>query len=160
MKPMHELEGKNAPVFSMIDQDGKTQSLDAYRGKWIVLFFYPKDMTPGCTVEVCSFRDATQDLKDVGAVVLGVSGDTQSSHGKFASKHKLSFPLLVDTDNVMAKAYGSYGQKKFMGRNYEGIYRNTYLINPDGVVQKVYQGVKPALHTQEVLSDLKTFQSG
>jgi peroxiredoxin Q/BCP len=156
---MHELEGKKAPAFSMIDQDGKTHALESYLGKWVVLYFYPKDMTPGCTVEACSFRDANEDILKLGAVVFGVSGDSQSSHGKFASKHKLKFPLLVDTDNVTAKAYGSFGQKKFMGRNYEGIYRNTYLINPEGVVQKVYQGVKPAEHIAEVVADLKTFQS-
>ncbi len=156
---MHPLEQNSAPAFSLIDQDGKTHTFDMYKNKWIVLYFYPKDMTPGCTVEACSFRDTYGDLTARGAIVLGVSGDDQSSHGKFASKHKLKFPLLVDTDNLVAKAYGAYGQKKFMGRNFEGTYRNTYLIDQKGTIKKVYQGVKPAEHVHEVLEDLKMFQS-
>ena len=144
----------------MVDQSGKLHSLEMYRGQWVVLYFYPRDMTPGCTIEACSFRDATEDLKTAGAVVLGVSADTEASHKKFASRFKLTFPLLVDEEGSLAKAYGSYGQKKFMGRNFEGIYRNTYLINPEGLIQKVYQGVKPAQHVAEILADLKMFSAG
>ncbi len=157
---MHALEQQKAPEFSLVDQSGKLHSLEMYRGQWVVLYFYPRDMTPGCTIEACSFRDATEDLKTAGAVVLGVSADTEASHKKFASRFKLTFPLLVDEEGSLAKAYGSYGQKKFMGRNFEGIYRNTYLINPEGLIQKVYQGVKPAQHVAEILADLKMFSAG
>lgn len=159
-KSMHALEQQKAPEFSLVDQSGKLHSLEMYRGQWVVLYFYPRDMTPGCTIEACSFRDATEDLKTAGAVVLGVSADTEASHKKFASRFKLTFPLLVDEEGSLAKAYGSYGQKKFMGRNFEGIYRNTYLINPEGLIQKVYQGVKPAQHVAEILADLKMFSAG
>jgi len=154
---MHALEQKPAPAFSLVDQNGATHTLEQYLGKWVVLYFYPKDMTPGCTVEACSFRDANKYLADLGAIVLGVSADSLGSHKKFATKQKLAFALLVDEEGSLAKKYGSYGQKKFMGRNFEGIYRNTFLINPAGVVQKVYQGVKPGEHVAEILSDLKGF---
>lgn len=156
---MHELEQKPAPKFSLIDQDGKTHSLEQYQGQWVVLYFYPRDMTPGCTIEACSFRDATEDFKKLGVAVLGVSADTQASHKKFAQKKSLNFPLLVDEEGRVAKEYSSYGQKKFMGRNFEGIYRNTYLINPKGIVQKVYQGVKPGVHVAELFADLKVFMA-
>ena len=156
---MHLLEHKPAPDFTLEDQEGKKHSLTDYRGKWVVLYFYPKDMTPGCTVEACSFRDSESRITAKGAVVLGVSADTVKSHGKFAKAFKLPFPILSDEGNVISRAYGSYGQKKFMGRNYEGIYRNTYLINPEGEVAKVYEGVKVKVHVDEVLKDLEELQA-
>src|SRR5262249_41747567 len=151
------LLGKQAPDFSLQDQDGKTHTLEQYRGKWVVLYFYPKDMTPGCTVEACSFRDNEARLTAAGAVVLGVSADTVKSHGKFAEKYQLPFPILADVDKAVCKAYHSYGEKKFMGRTFDGILRNTFLINPRGEVVKVYEGVKVKVHVDEVLSDLKEF---
>ena len=154
---MHELDQKPAPSFSLIDQEGKTHTLEQYLGQWVVLYFYPRDMTPGCTIEACAFRDAKEDLQKIGAVILGVSMDSQESHQKFAAKKKLTFPLLVDEEGSLAKAYKSYGQKQFLGRNFEGIYRNSFWINPEGVIQKVYQGVKPGEHVAEILADLKTF---
>jgi peroxiredoxin Q/BCP len=155
---MHPLEQKPAPAFSLLDQDGNQHTLEQYLGKWVVLYFYPRDMTPGCTVEACSFRDANEDITKLGAVVLGVSADTETSHKKFASKHSLTFKLLADKEGSVSKAYGAYGQKKFMGRNFEGIYRNTYLINPEGIIVKVYQGVKPAQHVAEIMADLTALQ--
>lgn len=156
---MHPLNQKPAPAFSLEDQDGKLHSLSDYKGKWVVLYFYPKDMTPGCTVEACSFRDNEARLTAKGAVVLGVSADTVKSHGKFAKAFNLPFPILADIDKSVTKAYGSFGKKKFMGREYEGILRNTYLINPVGEIVKVYEGVKVKGHVQEVLNDLENFQS-
>ncbi len=156
---MHTLEQKPAPDFSLEDQDGKKHSLKDYRGKWVVLYFYPKDMTPGCTVEACSFRDSEARLTAKGAAVLGVSADTVKSHGRFAKTFSLPFPLLADEDKSVATAYGSYGKKKFMGREFDGILRNTYLINPVGEVVKVYEGVKVKVHVEEVLKDLETFQA-
>jgi peroxiredoxin Q/BCP len=156
---MHDLQGKQAPDFSLEDQDGKKHSLADYKGKWVVLYFYPKDMTPGCTVEACSFRDSESRITAKGAVVLGVSADSVKSHDKFAKAFKLPFPILSDEGNSISRAYGAYGQKKFMGRNYEGIYRNTYLINPEGEVAKVYEGVKVKVHVDEVLKDLEEFQA-
>lgn len=152
---MHELEGKTAPDFELPDQDGKMHSLSDYRGKWVVIYFYPKDMTPGCTVEACSFRDNQARLKAAGAIVLGVSADSVKRHAKFAQNESLNFPLLADETKAVCKAYGSFGKKKFMGREYEGIMRNTFLIDPQGKIVKVYESVKPATHVSEILDDLK-----
>jgi thioredoxin-dependent peroxiredoxin len=121
----------------------------------VVLYFYPKDMTPGCTVEACAFQTAEEKLRKLGAVVLGVSMDSTKSHKKFAQRHHLSFPLLSDEEGTMVRAYGAYGEKKFMGRTYNGTYRNTYLINPEGVIKKVYEGVKVKGHEAEVITDLE-----
>lgn len=152
---MHTLEGTQAPEFNLEDQNGVKHTLAQYKGKWVVLYFYPKDMTPGCTVEACSFRDSEERLKKAGAIVLGVSADTARRHGQFAKAFSLTFPLLADTEKTVANAYKSYGKKKFMGREYEGILRNTYLINPDGKIVKVYESVKPKVHVDEVLKDLE-----
>lgn len=149
------LLNKPAPHFTAQDQQGKTHTLTDYQGKWVVLYFYPKDLTPGCTVEACSFRDNLARLSAKGAVVLGVSADSAKRHAKFAEAESLTFPLLADEDKKICEAYGAIGKKKFMGREYIGILRNTYLIDPKGYVVKVYENVKPAGHVDEVLKDLE-----
>lgn len=154
-----ELLNTKAPHFTAQDQHGKTHTLSDYAGKWIVLYFYPKDMTPGCTVEACSFRDNLARITAKGAVVLGVSADSVKRHAKFAENETLTFPLLADEEKTMCEAYGAIGKKKFMGREFIGILRNTYLIDPKGVVVKVYEGVKPAGHVDEVLHDLASLQA-
>lgn len=154
---MHKLS--IAPDFSLPDQTGTTRSLKDYTGQWIVLYFYPKDSTPGCTTEACNFRDARDSIAELGnAVVIGVSKDSVKSHAKFAEKHKLNFTLLSDESHEMIEAYGSWGIKKFMGREYEGIKRNTYIINPDGMIVKEYEGVNPAKHAGEIIKDLQELQ--
>lgn len=148
-----------ATNFSLPDQDGKTHTLDDYKGKWVVLYFYPKDGTPGCTKEACSFRDGRDFLESEGAVVLGVSKDSITSHKKFAEKHNLNFTLLSDEDGKVAEAYDSYGPKKFMGREYLGIKRNTFLINPEGEIVREYKGVNPVTHVASLLKDLKELKT-
>jgi len=152
------LLNKPAPAFELPDQTGKVHRLGDYKGKWVVLYFYPKDMTPGCTVEACSFRDNEARLTAAGAIVLGVSADSVKRHAKFAANQSLNFPLLADETLETCKAYESYGKKKFMGRTYDGIMRNTFLIDPAGKIAKVYEGVKPAVHVQEILEDLKAMK--
>jgi len=149
--------GTIAPDFTLPDQSGRSHTLSSYQGKWVLLYFYPKDDTPGCTKEACAIRDADPDLSSFGAVVLGVSADSVSSHKKFAEKYHLMFPLLADENKEVVNAYGVWGAKKFMGREYEGIMRTSFLINPEGVIAKVYEGVKPETHATEVLADLKVF---
>lgn len=144
-----------APAFSLAGQDGATVSLEALRGKWVVIYFYPRDNTPGCTREACNFRDNFGALKALGAVVLGVSGDSAASHQKFAAKYELPFTLLVDAGHEIAKAYGAWGTKKNYGMTYEGIIRSTVIIGPDGNVAKVFPKVKPDAHGAEVLEWLK-----
>lgn len=150
----HKLLGQAAPNFTLPDQEGIEHSLTDYRGKYVVLYFYPKDLTPGCTVEACCFRDNEARLTSAGAAVLGVSADTIKRHQKFAQIESLNFPLLSDSDYSVCKAYGAYGKKKFMGREYMGILRNTYIINPQGTVVQVYESVKPKVHVDEVLEFL------
>jgi peroxiredoxin Q/BCP len=144
-----------APNFSLPDQNGINHTLAMYSGKWVIVYFYPKDATPGCTKEACNFRDGRQYLEDAGAIVLGISKDTVASHKKFADKHNLDFTLLSDTSTETIQAYGAWGKKKFMGREYEGIKRNTYLINPAGTIEKVYENVNPMTHINEIYEDLK-----
>ncbi len=154
---MHKLS--IAPDFSLPDQTGTMRSLKDYAGQWVVLYFYPKDSTPGCTTEACNFRDARDSIAELGnAVVIGVSKDSVKSHAKFAEKHKLNFTLLSDESHEMIEAYGSWGVKKFMGREYEGIKRNTYIINPNGMIVKEYEGVNPAKHAAEIIKDLQELQ--
>ena len=142
-----------APIFSLPDQTGKVHKLSDYTGKWVVLYFYPKDDTPGCTREACSFRDMSSEYTKRGIVVLGISKDSVASHKKFAEKYHLNFPILSDTTHKTIEAYGAWGTKKFMGREFTGTLRNTYLINPDGEIVKTYLGVNPLIHAGEILKD-------
>lgn len=145
-----------APDFSLVDQDGKLHSLGDYKGKWVVLYFYPKDDTPGCTIEACSLRDARDDIAALGAEVIGISADEISSHEKFKAKHTLNFTLLSDPNMDAIKAYDTWGKKMF-GK--EGILRRTFIINPEGVVVKVYGRVTPLGHGEQVVEELKKQQS-
>jgi len=144
-----------APDFLLHDETGKTHSLSDYKGKWLVLYFYPKDDTPGCTVEACSLRDARDDIIDLGAEVVGVSADDAPSHEKFKAKHTLNFTLLSDPDKQVIEAYGAWGKKMF-GK--EGILRRTFIINPNGAVAKVYGRVTPQGHGEQVIGELKRLQ--
>jgi len=146
--------GSKAPDFQLADQTGKTVSLSQLAGKNVVLYFYPKDDTPGCTVEACNFRDEHSALEKAGAVVLGVSPDTTKSHEKFANKFSLPFPLLADTEHKVADAYGAWGEKVNYGRTYMGIIRSTVLIDGQGKVKHVWPKVKVKGHVDEVLSVL------
>lgn len=144
-----------APEFSLPDQDGKVHSFKACAGSWVLLYFYPKDDTPGCTTEACTFRDNFPKFKKMNAVVLGVSIDSPKSHGKFAKKYELPFTLLADENREVVRAYGVWGKKKFMGRDYLGTRRWSFLIDPQGRIAKIYEDVKPAEHAEEVLRDLE-----
>src|SRR5882724_994136 len=144
-------EGAVAPKFTVATSGGGKISLADFKGKNVILYFYPRDDTPGCTKEACAFRDHFADFKKRGAVVLGVSADSVKSHDKFVKKFKLPFTLLADEDKKIVEAYGVWGQKSFMGRKYMGIYRVTFLIGPDGRIKKIWPTVKPADHAKEVL---------
>lgn len=144
-------EGDKAPDFSAPDAEGKTISLKDLRGKKVVLYFYPKDDTPGCTKEACAFRDSFAKFKKRGIEVLGVSLDTKASHKKFAQKYDLHFRLLADTNRAISEAYGTYGEKKFMGRTYMGNHRMTFLIDENAKIKRIFSKVKPEDHAEEVL---------
>lgn len=146
--------GDLAPDFTLSTGDGDTVSLADLRGRSVVLYFYPKDDTPGCTTEACSFRDLKPEFDKRNAAVFGVSADNLKSHQKFAHKYDLTFPLLSDPDHAVSEAYDSWGLKKFMGREYNGIKRNTFLIGPDGRIARVWEAVRPAGHPEEVLAQL------
>jgi peroxiredoxin Q/BCP len=143
--------GAKAPAFSLKDQDGKTHKLADYKGRYVVLYFYPKDDTPGCTTEACAFNDGLKGFEKHNAVVLGVSILDAASKAKFAKKHGLTFPLLADADNAVAEKYGSWQEKSMYGKKYMGVARITYLIGPDGKVVQRWDKVKPADHANEVL---------
>lgn len=149
-----------APDFSLPDQDNKFHKPSDYRGKWVLLYFYPKDNTPGCTKEACTLRDAFEEFERKNAVVLGMSADSPKSHAGFADKHKLPFTLLSDENKKVLEVYGVWAKKKFLGREYMGILRNSFLINPEGRIVKIYEGVKPEKHAEEVLVDLIRLQKG
>jgi len=144
-------EGSTAPAFKTNDANGETVSLKDLRGQKVVLYFYPKDDTPGCTKEACSFRDEFAKFKKGGIKVLGVSPDSEASHKKFETRYKLPFTLLADKDHAIADAYGVWGEKKFMGRTYMGVRRTTFLIDEKGKIKKVFEKVKPEDHASEVL---------
>ena len=146
--------GAKAPAFSAPDQSGKIVSLSDFKGKKVVLYFYPKDDTPGCTTEACSFRDEHSAFLKKGAVVLGVSPDSAKSHSKFIEKFSLPFPLLADEDKKIANAYGVWVEKSMYGKKYMGVERSTFVIGPDGKLLAIYRKVKPAEHTAEVLAAL------
>lgn len=147
-------ESDQAPSFTAPVSGGGTLSLADLKGKHVILYFYPKDDTPGCTKEACAFRDHFAEFKKRGAVVLGVSTDSVKSHDKFVQKFKLPFTLLADEDHKIVEAYGVWGPKTFMGRKYLGTHRVTFLIAPDGRIQKIWPTVKPEEHAEEVLAAL------
>ncbi len=148
--------GSLVPEVSLPDQSGKVHSLKDYAGQWVLLYFYPKDDTPGCTAEACAMRDNLPAFKHLKIKVLGISVDPVKSHRKFADKYDLNFTLLADEDKAVVKRYGVWGKKKFMGREYEGTNRTSFLIDPKGRLAKIYENVKPAGHAEDVLRDLAT----
>jgi peroxiredoxin Q/BCP len=145
-------EGAKAPPFTAATSGGGKVSLYDYKGRNVILYFYPKDDTPGCTKEACAFRDHFAEFKKKGAVVLGISTDPVKSHDKFVEKFKLPFTLLADDDKKIVEAYGVWGEKMFMGRKYMGTHRVTFLIGPDGKIRKIWPTVKPEEHAEEVLA--------
>ena len=142
--------GKAAPAFSLTATDGSTVKLSDYRGKWVALYFYPKDDTPGCTAEACNLRDNYAVLQKAGVMVLGVSKDDRVSHQKFTAKHKLPFPLLVD-DAKVCEAYGAWGEKSIYGKKYIGILRKTFLIDPAGKIARVIDKVDTERHAEQIM---------
>ena len=148
-------EGMQAPTFELKDSHGNIHKLSDYAGQTIVVYFYPKDDTPGCTKEACSFRDAYADFKEAGIEIIGISPDTPKSHAKFIDKYELPFLLLSDPDHEVLEAYGVWGLKKMYGREYEGVFRTTYVIGPDGEIKKVFENVKPSDHSQQVLEEIE-----
>jgi peroxiredoxin Q/BCP len=146
--------GAKAPAFSAPDQNGEMVSLSDFAGKTVILYFYPKDDTPGCTVEACSFRDEFSVFKKKGAVILGVSPDAPKKHVKFIEKFSLPFPLLADEDHAIALAYNVWVEKSMYGKKYMGMERSTFVIGPDGKLKAIYRKVKPETHTAEVLAAL------
>ncbi|WP_448567616.1 thioredoxin-dependent thiol peroxidase [Thermus sp.] len=152
---MPGMEGTLAPDFALPDQGGRLHRLSDYRGRWVVLYFYPKDDTPGCTKEACGFRDRMGDLQALGAVVLGVSADDVESHKRFAEKYGLNFPLLADPERQAILAYGAWGKKNLYGKEYEGVLRQTFLIDPEGRIVKVWRKVSPEGHAEEVAEALR-----
>lgn len=150
--------GEPAPDFTMADEEGRMHSLSDYSGKPVVLYFYPKDDTPGCTKEACGFRDDYSAYEEAGVVILGVSPDTSKSHTKFITKYELPFTLLADPEHDVLKLYGVWAPKKSFGREYEGVFRTTFLIGEDGNILKVFKKVKPAIHSAEILAVLNDLE--
>jgi peroxiredoxin Q/BCP len=147
--------GISAPDFGLPDETGTLHRLSDYRGRAVVLYFYPKDDTPGCTTEACNFRDDYSAFQKAGVIILGVSTDSSESHARFKAKYQLPFPLLADADHKVCELYEVWGRKKFMGRESDGIFRTTYLIDPQGMIIEVFENVKPAEHSVEVLAALR-----
>ena len=145
-------QGSVAPEFSLADETGAIRNLTDFKGQTVVLYFYPKDDTPGCTTEACNFRDDYSAYEQAGVTILGVSPDSPKSHAKFKQKFNLPFSLLADEEHAICEQYGVWGPKKFMGREYMGVARTTFVIGPDGTVKKVFENVKPADHSVEVLA--------
>ena len=152
--------GKPAPAFHLSDQEGTKHRLSQYKGKWVVLYFYPKDSTPGCTTQACSFRDADKQLQKRGAVVLGVSPDPVKSKAKFADKQGLNFPILADEGAAVCTKYGVWQEKSMYGKTYMGVVRTTFLIDPKGKVHQRFDKVKVKAHTQAVLEALDAADEG
>ncbi|MEO0559319.1 MAG: thioredoxin-dependent thiol peroxidase [Bacteroidota bacterium] len=146
--------GEQAPEWAGIDQNGTSQKSPGYRGRWLALYFYPKDDTPGCTKQACNLRDNTSALTEAGVAVIGVSGDSLESHERFAEKYALPFPLVSDPDRSIQLAYGVYGEKSFYGKRIVGVKRTTFLIDPEGVVRHVFKRPKTAQHAEEILAKL------
>lgn len=149
----------NSPAldFTLLDQDGQSHTLSHHAGGWVLLYFYPKDDTPGCTAQACAIRDNLPDFGKLKVKVFGISTDSVASHKKFAAKYKLPFTLLADTEKKIVAKYGVWAKKKFMGREYMGTLRTSFLIDPAGKIVKIYENVKPEMHAEEVLKDLKMF---
>jgi peroxiredoxin Q/BCP len=147
-----------AADFSLPDENGTLHTLSQNKGKWVVVYFYPKDDTPGCTKEACGFRDNIAELKKLGVVIFGISKDSVTSHKKFSEKFSLSFPLLSDESKKTIIDYNAWGEKKFLGKTFQGILRKTFLIDPMGEIKKVYEKVNPTIHAQEIINDIKTLQ--
>lgn len=155
-KDMIQLKiGDPAPAFEAVDQDGVERRLADYRGKKLILYFYPKDNTPGCTAEACSLRDGRDVLREMGFEVVGVSPDSEKSHRSFREKHGLNFTLLADTDKVIAQAYGVYGEKKFMGRIGLGIHRTTFVVNEQGVIEQIFDKVRTKDHFEQIVESYR-----
>ncbi|NTV30080.1 MAG: thioredoxin-dependent thiol peroxidase [Candidatus Omnitrophica bacterium] len=144
-----------APALRLPDQHGHMVDLASYKGQWVLLYFYPKDDTPGCTKEACGLRDKSPSFKDLGLTVVGVSPDSVASHKKFADKFGLTFPLLSDENKEVVERYGVWGKKKFMGKEFMGVNRTSFLIDPDQRIERVYAPVKPEVHAAEVLKDIE-----
>ncbi len=149
-------EGKRAPDFKLAASNGQTIALNDLKGKNVVIYFYPKDDTPGCTVEACGFRDSYKEIQKLGAVILGVSPDNVASHEKFIKKFSLPFPLLADTDKIMSQDYGVWVEKSMYGKKYMGVARSTFVINKEGNIAKIFEKVKPEGHNQEIIATLKS----
>ena len=154
-KPTPLQTGTNAPDFSALDQDGNEYSKASLLGSRYLIYFYPRDLTPGCTTEACALRDVYEYFIKLDTLILGVSPDHAKSHLKFIDKHSIPFPLLVDEDHAIAEAFGVWGVKKFMGRTFDGVHRMSFLIGEEGKIEKTYEKVKPAEHAQQVLHDLQ-----
>ena len=150
--------GIEAPEFSLPDEDGTVHTLSDYRGKPVLLYFYPKDNTSGCTTEACNFRDDYSAYENSGVVILGVSADDEKSHTKFKQKYDLPFHLLADTEKQVVQLYDVWGKKKMYGREYDGIFRTTYLIDSEGKIARVFEKVKPAAHSAEVLKVIEELE--
>jgi peroxiredoxin Q/BCP len=147
------IEGAIAPQFSGVDQNGKTISLANYKGKKVVLYFYPKDNTPGCTVEACNLRDHDKLFQKSGYQIIGVSADSVASHIKFATRFGLPFPLIADTEKEICNLYGVWGEKKFLGKTFNGIKRTTFVIDENGIIEKIIDKVNTSAHTSQILTD-------
>ncbi len=147
--------GQKAPDFNLLDQNNQSVSLDSFPGQHILLYFYPKDDTPGCTTEACNFRDDYSSYQNAKIVILGVSPDSPASHKKFQDKYQLPFTLLADKNHQVCDLYKVWGPKKSFGKEYDGVHRTTYLIGPEGIIQEVFQKVSPAKHSAQVLEILK-----
>jgi thioredoxin-dependent peroxiredoxin len=148
--------GIKAPDFELLDDTNKARRLSSLRGKPVILYFYPKDDTPGCTKEACNFRDDYSAYKKAGVIILGVSPDTSSSHARFKAKYQIPFPLLADEGHKVSDLYKAWGLKKFMGREHEGVLRTTYLIDAKGTIAHVFENVRPAEHSAEVLEAVRS----
>ncbi len=150
----HLKEGDKAPEFEIEDQNGKIHNLSDYRGKKVILYIYPKDLTPGCTTQSCNLRDNYDQLKIDGFEVIGVSADDEKKHLRFIDKHTLPFNLLADVNKKVINAYGVWGPKKFMGKVYDGIHRTTFIIDEEGIILKIIKKVKTKIHTEQILEEL------
>jgi len=147
--------GIKAPDFELPDNTNVIHKLSGYLGKSVILYFYPKDDTPGCTIEACNFRDDFNEFREASVTILGISPDTPEKHAKFKTKYNLPFALLADTDHKICELYGVWGRKKFMGKEYDGVFRTTFLINSVGIILEVFENVKPEGHSKEILKTLE-----